>query len=143
MSPRSGTRPEEIWSIRSLWLWPWLGNDSTHGPITGLGAGAVLHHLRLAGCELSAESCGHVDDLRATEDVGAAVRACASALELTAIGDDAIRDYGEPGTRPSQVNSHLSRGGPHHWRLSKRRQRDTRHDSTGDLELAPSRSSGA
>jgi 2-phosphosulfolactate phosphatase len=52
----------------------------------GLGAGAVLHHLRQAGCELSAEAAAMATTYEASEDIGAAVRASASALELTAIG---------------------------------------------------------
>jgi 2-phosphosulfolactate phosphatase len=52
----------------------------------GLGAGAVLHHLRLAGCELSVEAAAMAATYEASEDIGAAVRACASALELRAIG---------------------------------------------------------
>jgi len=52
----------------------------------GLGAGAVLYHLRLAGCELSAEAEAMATTYEACEDIGAAVRASASALELTAVG---------------------------------------------------------
>jgi 2-phosphosulfolactate phosphatase len=52
----------------------------------GLGAGAVLHHLRLAGCDLSAEARAMATTYEASEAVGAAVGASASALELKAIG---------------------------------------------------------
>jgi 2-phosphosulfolactate phosphatase len=52
----------------------------------GLGAGAVLHYLRLADCKLSAEATAMATTYEASEDIGAAVRASASALELTAIG---------------------------------------------------------
>jgi 2-phosphosulfolactate phosphatase len=58
----------------------------------GLGAGAVLHHLRLAGCELSPEAAAMAATYKASEDIGAAVHACASALELKAIGFSADVD---------------------------------------------------
>jgi 2-phosphosulfolactate phosphatase len=52
----------------------------------GLGAGSVLHHLLVAGCELSAEASAMATAYEACQDVGAAIRASASALELTSIG---------------------------------------------------------
>lgn len=52
----------------------------------GLGAGAVLWHLSVAGCQLSAEAAAMATTYEATADVGDAVRASASALELIAIG---------------------------------------------------------
>jgi 2-phosphosulfolactate phosphatase len=52
----------------------------------GLGAGAVLHRLRLAGAGLSPEAALMAAAYAGTPDVAAAVRAGASALELAAIG---------------------------------------------------------
>jgi 2-phosphosulfolactate phosphatase len=52
----------------------------------GLGAGAVLWHLRTAGCRLSAETVAMATMYEATGDVGEAVRTCASALELGGTG---------------------------------------------------------
>jgi len=79
-----GTRRHSVAVIAAGERWP----DGSLRPALedGLGAGAVLYHLRLAGCELSAEAATMATTYEASEDIGAAVRACASALELTAIG---------------------------------------------------------
>ncbi len=79
-----GTRKRPIAVIAAGERWP----DGSLRPALedGLGAGAVLHYLRLAGCEMSAEAAAMTATYEASEDIGAAVRASASALELTAIG---------------------------------------------------------
>ncbi len=79
-----GTAKRPIAVIAAGERWP----DGSLRPALedGLGAGAVLHHLRLAGCKLSAEAAAMATTYEASEDIGAAVRASASALELTAIG---------------------------------------------------------
>ncbi|HXR22167.1 MAG TPA: 2-phosphosulfolactate phosphatase [Acidimicrobiales bacterium] len=77
-----GTRKRPIAVIAAGERWP----DGSLRPALedGLGAGAVLHHLLLAGCELSAEAAAMATTYKASVDVGGAVRASASALELTA-----------------------------------------------------------
>jgi len=52
----------------------------------GLGAGAVLGHLRAAGCGLSAEAQAMVAMVEATGDVVAALRSCGSARQLVNAG---------------------------------------------------------
>jgi len=51
-----------------------------------LGAGAVLHHLRGAGCRLSVEAEAAAALYAGTADVEAAVRACGSARQLVHAG---------------------------------------------------------
>jgi 2-phosphosulfolactate phosphatase len=51
-----------------------------------LGAGAVLHHLRSAGCLLSAEADAVASMFGATADVIGAVRSCGSARRLVEAG---------------------------------------------------------
>ncbi len=51
-----------------------------------LGAGAVLHHLRAAGCSLSAEAHAVAGMYEATGDVEAALRSCGSARQLVKAG---------------------------------------------------------
>jgi 2-phosphosulfolactate phosphatase len=51
-----------------------------------LGAGAVLHHLRWAGCTLSAEADAIATLYAGTADVEAALRACGSARRLVDAG---------------------------------------------------------
>ncbi|MGO9659660.1 MAG: 2-phosphosulfolactate phosphatase [Acidimicrobiales bacterium] len=79
-----GTSERPIAVIASGERWP----DGSLRPALedGLGAGAVLHHLRTAGCRLSAEAAVMATMYEAAVDVGNAVRVSASALELTAIG---------------------------------------------------------
>lgn len=51
-----------------------------------LGAGAVLHHLRVAGCRLSVEAEATAALYAGTADVEAVVRACGSARQLVNAG---------------------------------------------------------
>jgi 2-phosphosulfolactate phosphatase len=51
-----------------------------------LGAGAVLHHLKTAGCTLSAEATGTAGLFEATGDVEATLRSSGSARQLVAAG---------------------------------------------------------
>jgi 2-phosphosulfolactate phosphatase len=51
-----------------------------------LGAGAVLGHLKAAGCSLSTEAESMATLYDATGDVGRAIRSCGSARRLTAAG---------------------------------------------------------
>jgi 2-phosphosulfolactate phosphatase len=51
-----------------------------------LGAGAVLHHLKTAGCTLSAEATGTTGLFEATGDVEATLRSSGSARQLVAAG---------------------------------------------------------
>ena len=51
-----------------------------------LGAGAVLHHLRSAGCSLSVEAEAVASTFAATGDVEGAVRSCGSARRLGEAG---------------------------------------------------------
>lgn len=51
-----------------------------------LGAGAVLHHLRSAGCGLSVEADAMAAMFEATRDVEAALRSCGSARQLVRAG---------------------------------------------------------
>jgi 2-phosphosulfolactate phosphatase len=79
-----GTDERPVAVIASGERWP----DGSLRPALedGLGAGAVLWHLSTAGCRLSAEAAAMATTYKATVDVGGAVRASASALELRAIG---------------------------------------------------------
>jgi 2-phosphosulfolactate phosphatase len=79
-----GTDERPIAVIASGERWP----DGSLRPALedGLGAGAVLAHLSAAGCRLSAEAAAMATTYKATVDVGEAVRASASALELKAVG---------------------------------------------------------
>jgi 2-phosphosulfolactate phosphatase len=52
----------------------------------GLGAGAVLRHLRSAGCGLSVEADAMAGMYDATGDVEAALRSCGSARQLVKAG---------------------------------------------------------
>ncbi|HUI02704.1 MAG TPA: 2-phosphosulfolactate phosphatase [Acidimicrobiales bacterium] len=52
----------------------------------GLGAGAVLRRLRAAGLSLSAEAAVAAGTLDRTSEVAAAIRGCATALELASVG---------------------------------------------------------
>lgn len=51
-----------------------------------LGAGAVLRHLRAAGCALSAEAASMAALFEATRDIDSALRACGSARRLLDAG---------------------------------------------------------
>jgi 2-phosphosulfolactate phosphatase len=51
-----------------------------------LGAGAVLHHLRSAGCRLSVEADAVATMYHATGDIEAALRSCGSARQLVNAG---------------------------------------------------------
>ncbi len=97
-----GTDKRPIAVIAAGERWP----DGTLRPALedGLGAGAVLHHLRLAGCELSAEATAMAATYEASEDIGAAVHACVSVLELTAIGFSSDVDL----AAESDVDAHVA-----------------------------------
>ncbi len=86
-----GTVERPIAVIASGERWP----DGSLRPALedGLGAGAVLSHLRVAGCRLSAEAATMATTYEATGDVGEAIRACVSALELKAIGFSSDVDF--------------------------------------------------
>lgn len=79
-----GTDEHPIAVIASGERWP----DGSLRPALedGLGAGAVLWHLSAAGCRLSVEAAAMATTYKATGDVGEAVRASVSALELKATG---------------------------------------------------------
>jgi 2-phosphosulfolactate phosphatase len=79
-----GTDEAPVAVIASGERWP----DGSLRPALedGLGAGAVLWHLSTAGCRLSAEAAAMARAYEATIDLGEAIRASASALELRAIG---------------------------------------------------------
>jgi 2-phosphosulfolactate phosphatase len=65
-------------------LWP----DGSLRPAVedALGAGAVLHHLKEAGCGLSPEAAVMAGLFEATADLDGVVRKCATALELYDMG---------------------------------------------------------
>ncbi len=51
-----------------------------------LGTGAVLHHLKTAGCVLSVEATATAEVYEATSDVEGTLRSCGSARQLVAAG---------------------------------------------------------
>jgi 2-phosphosulfolactate phosphatase len=78
----TSTRPAVIIAAGEKW------RDGSLRPALedGLGAGAVLHHLRSAGAKLSVEADAMAGMFGATGDVEAAVRSCGSARQLVRAG---------------------------------------------------------
>jgi 2-phosphosulfolactate phosphatase len=78
----TSTRPAVIIAAGEKW------RDGSLRPALedGLGAGAVLGHLRSAGCRLSVEAAAMAGMYEATGDVEAALRSCGSARQLVRAG---------------------------------------------------------
>ena len=79
-----GTAPRPAAVIAAGERWP----DGSLRPALedALGAGAVLHHLRSAGCSLSAEAEAMASMFESTGDIGGALRSCGSARRLVEAG---------------------------------------------------------
>jgi 2-phosphosulfolactate phosphatase len=79
-----GTSGHPVLIVASGERWP----DGSLRPALedALGAGAVLHHLRTAGCSLSAEAAATAVMFEATNDVEAALRSCGSAYQMVNAG---------------------------------------------------------
>ena len=78
----TATRPVAVIAAGEKW------HDGSLRPALedALGAGAVLHHLRSAGCSLSVEAEAVASMFGATGDIDGALRSCGSARRLVGAG---------------------------------------------------------